>query len=96
MIIKYQYFLGIQVNILIKCPALYKKDYMFLTFTLKLHRSYIFPFSVFQDRSRMYDSLNMHSLENSLIDIMRAEHDPLKGTWQFIASVPYIYWFVCL
>ncbi|XP_072661587.1 cytoplasmic polyadenylation element-binding protein 2 isoform X12 [Canis lupus baileyi] len=39
-----------------------------------------------QDRSRMYDSLNMHSLENSLIDIMRAEHDPLKGqpfaTWR--------------
>ncbi|XP_043919453.1 cytoplasmic polyadenylation element-binding protein 2 [Protopterus annectens] len=32
-----------------------------------------------QDRARMYDSLNMHSLENSLIDIMRAEHDPLKG-----------------
>ncbi|XP_029446649.1 cytoplasmic polyadenylation element-binding protein 2 isoform X2 [Rhinatrema bivittatum] len=32
-----------------------------------------------QDRSRMYDSLNMHSLENSLIDIMRAEHDPLKS-----------------
>ncbi|MEJ1274548.1 hypothetical protein NN561_005434 [Cricetulus griseus] len=32
-----------------------------------------------QDRSRMYDSLNMHSLENSLIDIMRAEHDPLKA-----------------
>ncbi|MBN3276090.1 CPEB2 protein, partial [Polyodon spathula] len=31
-----------------------------------------------QDRTRMYDSLNMHSLENSLIDIMRAEHDPLK------------------
>lgn len=35
----------------------------------------------------MYDSLNMHSLENSLIDIMRAEHDPLKGRWQFIASI---------
>ncbi|XP_006002241.1 cytoplasmic polyadenylation element-binding protein 3 isoform X2 [Latimeria chalumnae] len=32
-----------------------------------------------QDRTRMYDTLNMHSLENSLIDIMRAEHDPLKG-----------------
>ncbi|XP_078071119.1 cytoplasmic polyadenylation element-binding protein 2-like isoform X2 [Mustelus asterias] len=32
-----------------------------------------------QDRTRLYDSLNMHSLENSLIDIMRAEHDPLKG-----------------
>ncbi|XP_053560105.1 cytoplasmic polyadenylation element-binding protein 2 isoform X2 [Bombina bombina] len=32
-----------------------------------------------QDRGRMYDSLNMHSLENSLIEIMRAEHDPLKG-----------------
>ncbi|KAM9331151.1 cytoplasmic polyadenylation element-binding protein 2 isoform 2-T2 [Gastrophryne carolinensis] len=32
-----------------------------------------------QDRTRMYDSLNMHSLENSLIEIMRAEHDPLKG-----------------
>ncbi|KAM6439862.1 cytoplasmic polyadenylation element-binding protein 2 isoform 4-T4 [Liasis olivaceus] len=35
--------------------------------------------SRFQDRNRMYDTLNMHSLENSLIDIMRAEHDPLKG-----------------
>ncbi|KAG7277507.1 hypothetical protein CRUP_030669 [Coryphaenoides rupestris] len=32
-----------------------------------------------QDRSRMLDSLNMHSLESSLIDIMRAEHDPMKG-----------------
>uniref|UniRef100_A0A3Q3WGU9 RRM domain-containing protein n=1 Tax=Mola mola TaxID=94237 RepID=A0A3Q3WGU9_MOLML len=32
-----------------------------------------------QDRSRMYDSLNMHSLESSLIDIMRAEQDPMKG-----------------
>ncbi|XP_056271059.1 cytoplasmic polyadenylation element-binding protein 2 isoform X2 [Pseudoliparis swirei] len=32
-----------------------------------------------QERSRMYESLNMHSLESSLIDIMRAEQDPLKG-----------------
>ncbi|KAI3369016.1 hypothetical protein L3Q82_025988 [Scortum barcoo] len=32
-----------------------------------------------EDRSRMYDSLNMHSLESSLIDIMRAEQDPMKG-----------------
>ncbi|XP_068175200.1 cytoplasmic polyadenylation element-binding protein 2 isoform X2 [Antennarius striatus] len=32
-----------------------------------------------QDRSRMFDSLNMHSLESSLIDIMRAEQDPMKG-----------------
>ncbi|XP_048864533.1 LOW QUALITY PROTEIN: cytoplasmic polyadenylation element-binding protein 2 [Brienomyrus brachyistius] len=32
-----------------------------------------------QDRSRMYDSLNMHSLESSLIDIVRAEQDPMKG-----------------
>ncbi|KAM9848283.1 cytoplasmic polyadenylation element-binding protein 2 isoform 2-T2 [Aulostomus maculatus] len=32
-----------------------------------------------QDRSRMYESLNMHSLESSLIDIMRAEQDPMKG-----------------
>ncbi|XP_061681971.1 cytoplasmic polyadenylation element-binding protein 2 isoform X2 [Syngnathoides biaculeatus] len=32
-----------------------------------------------QDRSRMYESLNMHSLETSLIDIMRAEQDTLKG-----------------
>ncbi|XP_017278986.1 cytoplasmic polyadenylation element-binding protein 2 isoform X3 [Kryptolebias marmoratus] len=31
-----------------------------------------------QDRSRMYDSLNMHSLESSLIDIMRVEQDPMK------------------
>lgn len=27
----------------------------------------------------MYDSLNMHSLESSLIDIMRAEQDPMKS-----------------
>uniref|UniRef100_A0A8C8RUL5 Cytoplasmic polyadenylation element binding protein 4 n=1 Tax=Pelusios castaneus TaxID=367368 RepID=A0A8C8RUL5_9SAUR len=33
----------------------------------------IFPF---QDRARTFD---MHSLENSLIDIMRAENDSLKG-----------------
>ncbi|PNI76111.1 CPEB2 isoform 2 [Pan troglodytes] len=39
----------------------------------------LLPLQVRMDRSRMYDSLNMHSLENSLIDIMRAEHDPLKG-----------------
>ncbi|KAL6107610.1 cpeb2 [Pungitius sinensis] len=32
-----------------------------------------------QERTRMYDSLNMHSLESSLIDIMRAEQDPMKG-----------------
>ncbi|XP_057696204.1 cytoplasmic polyadenylation element-binding protein 2 isoform X2 [Corythoichthys intestinalis] len=32
-----------------------------------------------QERSRMYESLNMHSLESSLIDIMRAEQDPVKG-----------------
>ncbi|KAJ7986527.1 hypothetical protein DPEC_G00340790 [Dallia pectoralis] len=32
-----------------------------------------------QERSKLYDSLNMHSLESSLIDIMRAEQDPMKG-----------------
>ncbi|XP_027146087.1 cytoplasmic polyadenylation element-binding protein 2 isoform X3 [Larimichthys crocea] len=32
-----------------------------------------------QERTRMYDSLNMHSLESSLIDIMRAEQDPMKA-----------------
>lgn len=37
----------------------------------------------FQDRTRMYDSLNMHSLESSLIDIMRAEQDPMKGKLAF-------------
>lgn len=31
----------------------------------------------------MYDSLNMHSLESSLIDIMRAEQDPMKGKIAF-------------
>lgn len=37
------------------------------------------PLCVLQDRPRMYDSLNMHSLESSLIDIMRAEQDPMKS-----------------
>uniref|UniRef100_A0A1A8MF58 Cytoplasmic polyadenylation element binding protein 2 n=1 Tax=Nothobranchius pienaari TaxID=704102 RepID=A0A1A8MF58_9TELE len=32
-----------------------------------------------QDRSRIYDSLNMHLLESSLNDIMRVEQDPMKG-----------------
>uniref|UniRef100_A0A8C9V739 Cytoplasmic polyadenylation element binding protein 2 n=1 Tax=Scleropages formosus TaxID=113540 RepID=A0A8C9V739_SCLFO len=36
-----------------------------------------------QDRSRLYDSLNMHSLESSLIDIVRGDQDPMKGKgWQ--------------
>ncbi|XP_015204856.1 cytoplasmic polyadenylation element-binding protein 4 isoform X5 [Lepisosteus oculatus] len=37
----------------------------------------IFPFQ--QERTRSFDGFNMHSLENSLIDIMRAEQDSLKG-----------------
>lgn len=32
-----------------------------------------------QDRSRPFDGFSMHSLESSLIDIMRAEQDSLKG-----------------
>ncbi|KAG1924624.1 cytoplasmic polyadenylation element-binding protein, partial [Pimephales promelas] len=42
----------------------------------RIRSAAVFP--GFRDRSRMYDSLNMHSLESSLIDIMRAEQDPLK------------------
>lgn len=41
------------------------------------HRSSL---SLFQERSRSFDGFSMHSLENSLIDIMRAEQDSLKGT----------------
>ncbi|XP_030621607.1 cytoplasmic polyadenylation element-binding protein 4 isoform X1 [Chanos chanos] len=40
----------------------------------------IFPF---QERSRSLDGFSMHSLENSLIDIMRAEQDSLKGRFGF-------------
>ncbi|XP_026775299.1 cytoplasmic polyadenylation element-binding protein 4 isoform X5 [Pangasianodon hypophthalmus] len=36
-------------------------------------------FFPFQERSRSFDGFSMHSLENSLIDIMRAEQDSLKG-----------------
>lgn len=32
-----------------------------------------------QERTRSFDSFSMHSVENSLIDIMRAEQDSLKG-----------------
>uniref|UniRef100_A0A8C5AMI7 Cytoplasmic polyadenylation element binding protein 4a n=1 Tax=Gadus morhua TaxID=8049 RepID=A0A8C5AMI7_GADMO len=32
----------------------------------------------FQERTRSFDGFSMHSLENSLIDIMRAEQDSLK------------------
>ncbi|XP_036403772.1 cytoplasmic polyadenylation element-binding protein 4 isoform X2 [Megalops cyprinoides] len=37
----------------------------------------------FQERTRSFDGFNMHSLENSLIDIMRAEQDSLKGRLGF-------------
>ncbi|XP_041078714.1 cytoplasmic polyadenylation element-binding protein 4-like isoform X2 [Polyodon spathula] len=40
----------------------------------------VFPF---QERTRSFDGFNMHSLENSLIDIMRAEQDSLKGRLGF-------------
>ncbi|XP_062380072.1 cytoplasmic polyadenylation element-binding protein 4 isoform X2 [Sardina pilchardus] len=40
----------------------------------------IFPF---QERSRSFDGFSLHSLENSLIDIMRAEQDSLKGRFGF-------------
>lgn len=37
----------------------------------------------------MYDSLNMHSLESSLIDIMRAEQDPMKGKTAFSVTATF-------
>ncbi|XP_029578934.1 cytoplasmic polyadenylation element-binding protein 4 isoform X2 [Salmo trutta] len=37
----------------------------------------------FQERTRSFDGFSMHSLENSLIDIMRAEQDSLKGRYGF-------------
>lgn len=37
----------------------------------------------------MYDSLNMHSLESSLIDIMRAEQDPMKSKASFFLLCVY-------
>lgn len=40
----------------------------------------VFPF---QERTRSFDGFSMHSLENSLIDIMRAEQDTLKGRLGF-------------
>ncbi|GLD62000.1 cytoplasmic polyadenylation element-binding protein 4-like isoform X1 [Lates japonicus] len=41
----------------------------------------IYPFQ--QERTRSFDGFSMHSLENSLIDIMRAEQDSLKGRYSF-------------
>ncbi|KAM8923822.1 cytoplasmic polyadenylation element-binding protein 3 [Pelodytes ibericus] len=32
-----------------------------------------------QDRNRPYDSFNLHSLENSLMDMIRTDHEPLKA-----------------
>uniref|UniRef100_A0A8C5AFF7 Cytoplasmic polyadenylation element binding protein 4a n=1 Tax=Gadus morhua TaxID=8049 RepID=A0A8C5AFF7_GADMO len=40
----------------------------------------------FQERTRSFDGFSMHSLENSLIDIMRAEQDSLKG-WFSLAEI---------
>nr|XP_033799090.1 cytoplasmic polyadenylation element-binding protein 3 isoform X8 [Geotrypetes seraphini] len=33
----------------------------------------------FQDRNRPYDTFNLHSLESSLMDMIRTDHEPLKG-----------------
>ncbi|XP_058292202.1 cytoplasmic polyadenylation element-binding protein 3 isoform X9 [Hylobates moloch] len=35
----------------------------------------------FQDRSRPYDTFNLHSLENSLMDMIRTDHEPLKDAF---------------
>ncbi|XP_063291301.1 cytoplasmic polyadenylation element-binding protein 3 isoform X3 [Pelobates fuscus] len=32
-----------------------------------------------QDRNRPFDSFNLHSLENSLMDMIRTDHEPLKA-----------------
>ncbi|XP_068113902.1 cytoplasmic polyadenylation element-binding protein 3 isoform X2 [Hyperolius riggenbachi] len=32
-----------------------------------------------QDRNRPYDTFNLHSLENSLMDMIRTDHEPLKA-----------------
>ncbi|XP_056385362.1 cytoplasmic polyadenylation element-binding protein 3 isoform X1 [Hyla sarda] len=32
-----------------------------------------------QDRNRPYESFNLHSLENSLMDMIRTDHEPLKA-----------------
>ncbi|NXW18821.1 CPEB2 protein, partial [Circaetus pectoralis] len=56
-----------------------KSCFFFNVFRTVFFFNTLLPFFFWMDRNRMYDSLNMHSLENSLIDIMRAEHDPLKG-----------------
>ncbi|OCT71623.1 cytoplasmic polyadenylation element-binding protein 3 isoform X2 [Xenopus laevis] len=32
-----------------------------------------------QDRNRPYDSFNLHTLENSLMDMIRTDHEPLKA-----------------
>ncbi|XP_078499539.1 cytoplasmic polyadenylation element-binding protein 3 isoform X3 [Lissotriton helveticus] len=37
------------------------------------------PLLPFQDRNRPYDTFNLHSLENSLMDMIRTDHEPLKG-----------------
>ncbi|XP_077802905.1 cytoplasmic polyadenylation element-binding protein 3 isoform X7 [Macaca mulatta] len=39
----------------------------------------LLPFQVRVDRSRPYDTFNLHSLENSLMDMIRTDHEPLKG-----------------
>uniref|UniRef100_A0A3P9HCV5 Cytoplasmic polyadenylation element-binding protein 4-like n=4 Tax=Oryzias TaxID=8089 RepID=A0A3P9HCV5_ORYLA len=41
----------------------------------------VYPFQ--PDRTRPFDGFSMVSLENSLIDIMRAEQDSLKGRYSF-------------
>lgn len=44
----------------------------------------VFPATFsWQERTRSFDGFSMHSLENSLIDIMRAEQDSLKGLFLF-------------
>uniref|UniRef100_A0A2K6V687 Cytoplasmic polyadenylation element binding protein 3 n=1 Tax=Saimiri boliviensis boliviensis TaxID=39432 RepID=A0A2K6V687_SAIBB len=41
--------------------------------------SWVTATSTSWDRSRPYDTFNLHSLENSLMDMIRTDHEPLKG-----------------
>ncbi|XP_018414211.1 PREDICTED: cytoplasmic polyadenylation element-binding protein 3 isoform X6 [Nanorana parkeri] len=43
----------------------------------------LLPMQIRQDRNRPYDSFNLHSLENSLMDMIRTDHEPLKGKYSF-------------
>ncbi|KAF7247532.1 Cytoplasmic polyadenylation element-binding protein 3 [Varanus komodoensis] len=62
---------GLNFSILALIQSIVVARHQFSTLTVS-------PADAEKDRNRPYDTFNLHSLENSLMDMIRTDHEPLK------------------